>query len=699
MKVGPASSSQKLSMLLAMLAGVSCAGELPAPKASIDLLGRTPERAADGSETRAVRAVGPVSLAAGTEVRYRIEPRTESRLRLRARSQGTGTLAVGWTTIHRSTGAASPGQSWEIDAAWPGELERTFPMGSEDMLQELRLYWDAPPGGAALELSALELQEAELVPRPSIVLIVLDTLSARHLSVYGYPLETDPVLAQLASESIVFENCFSNAPWTVPSFMTLMTGLYSRSHQIAETGEVWEQWFLAPNRWTLAEALRAAGYRTAGFVDMTWLTEKFGFLQGFDHYDTSAAADCFDARDNPDGGIRKTAGAARAFLEGLPTDQPAFVFVHAFDVHGPYTVEPPDGKHARGVEPYDMGHTAPAGSSTRTFGVIPTYIARGEAPTGELPGRMRTGPIEQAYDEGIRFVDEELGRFFALLREAGVLERSWVVITADHGETMSDSELPFGHTLLSQDVVHIPLIMRPPGGCDGRRIRQVVQTADLYPTLAELAGIRAGGAGFHGRSLVSLLEGASTESSVVLAETGVSEQAMIVADGWKLVELEPTRGSPPETWISHPRLVGLLPSLAELEEQARRGQDRGLEWLGDAELRRDFFERMPAQGLTKELLERMKAREGFPSFQGFVKRSLKGPFYELYDLGSDPEGKNDLAGRRPDQVEALKKILRREQLRRTEAARLTMTLSQPVELQSEEIQALEALGYGGGAEE
>ncbi len=688
-------------MILAVsVAGHSCKDEIRTPGALLDMLARKPDDSTGSASVQVSLDGRLVRLRPGAEVRYRIEPRTESEVRLKARAAGAGRLEAGWFTIDRTTGAASPGKQWEIEGAWPAEVAHAFPLSSDEDLLELRLAWRAPQGGAEIELLALGLQESELVERPSIVLIAIDTLSARHLSTYGYPLETDPELARLAAESFVFENCFSNAPWTVPSFMTLMTGLYSRSHELTSGGsELWERWFLAPNRWTLAESLRAAGYRTAGFVDTTWIAEKFGFVQGFDAFDATAAFDSFDAIDNPDGGIRKTAGMARAFLERLEPGASSFVFVHAFDVHGPYTVKPPEGARARGTEPYDMEHSAPAGGSTWTYGIVPTYIARGEVPAGELPSPMHTGPIVKAYDEGIRFVDGELGKLFAFLREAGILERSWVVVTADHGETMADASLLFGHSLLNQDVVHVPLIMRPPGGCPGKRIPEAVQLADLYPTLTELAGISGHGSTLHGRSLVPLLQDESRASSIVLAETGVSEQAMLVADGWKLIELEPARSSPQEAWISHPLLARNLPSLVELEAYAATGKGRSLDWLDDVELRRDVFERLPADGLTEELLSQMEARKGFPRFLEFVKHKLKGPFYELYDLRADPEAKHDVAVKHPDKLASMKKLLRQEQQRRTDAAKLALPPAKPVEMPPEEIRALEGLGYGGGGAE
>jgi arylsulfatase len=547
-------------------------------------------------------------------------------------------------------------------------------------------------GGAGADDRATPLERAP------ILLIVIDTLSARHLSTYGYPLVTDPELARLAAESFVFERCFANAPWTVPSFMSLMTGLYGRAHELAPKGpNLWEQWYLAQNRWTLAEALQAAGYRTAGFVDNTFLTRAFGFAQGFDLYDESAAADSFDTHDDPEGGIRRTTALARSFLEGLPPDSSWFVFVHAFDVHSPYSARVPEEERARGTEPYDPERTAPAGGSNWTFGIVPTYVARGEVPEGKLPNPMCTAPIERAYDEGVRFADAELGKFLAHLRERRILERAWVVFTADHGETMADDVHLFGHGILSQDVMHVPLLIRPPGGRPAEeRIAQTVQLADLYPTLLELAGVEQRPAS-HGRSLVPLLCGEERAPSVVLAETGITRQAMLVADGWKLVELEPDLDSPPEARISHPLLMEKLPALSELESRPRKRRGP-LRWLDDPELLHDFLERMPAEGLTDELLAEMKTRPGYPTFQRFVDRVLRGPFYELYDLAADPGARHDVAAQHPERVAALRKLLKEEQRRRKQAWKLGERTAEPV-LPPEAIRALEALGYGGASPE
>ena len=149
---------------------------------------------------------------------------------IEGRTASAGALRVAWCALDLAAGTETPRESWEVEVT-AGKLARAFALPEGRGLRELSVAWSSP-GGAALELSGLALHEAAAIPRPSIVLIVIDTLSANHLSAYGYPLETDPELARFAAESFLFEHCYTNAPWTVPSFMSLMTGLYARAHEV-----------------------------------------------------------------------------------------------------------------------------------------------------------------------------------------------------------------------------------------------------------------------------------------------------------------------------------------------------------------------------------------------------------------------------------------------------------------------------------
>ncbi len=676
----------------------ACSREPPA-RDFLDLLTRSPEEHGEELGVRVDLAARRVRLEDGGTVRYRLEPLAPGGVQLAARASGEGTIEAAFVAIDRATGEEAPRESWRLELDEAETLARTFPWPCDGSLLELRLGWSAAPGEGALELEELFLVETAPVERPSIVLISIDTLSARHLSIHGYPIETAPALTRFASEAYVFEECLANSTWTVPSFMSLLTGLYPRSHELDDFGpELWEHWHMSQSRWTLAEFLRAAGYRTAGFVDNLWLTQQFGFDQGFEVYDASAGE-----ATGPETGIRRTTAQAEAFLEQLGPAAPFFLFVHAFDVHGPYHKAPPLAEAADEAEHYDLAHTAPAGGPV-AFGIIPTYIARSEVPEGEIPNPMHTGPLARNYDEGIRFVDTVLGEFFETLRANGTLERSWVIVTADHGETMADSEYLFGHGVFDQAVVHVPLLMRPPGGlAQSTRIRETVQLLDVYPTLVDLAlpGTRHGQ--LHGRSLVRLMRGEVRPPRVVLSQGGIMRQAMLVTEGWKLVELEPTQETTEEALLTNERLTPEW--FAATEERLRRGK-RGpararklFAWKEDTELVRDLFERLPASGLTDGLFAEMRARAGYGSLLEYLQLGLGGRFYELYDLRNDPRGERDVASAHPEKLAEMKVLLAREKERSERARAQAVAPGRPVELPAQAVEALRALGYGGSRDE
>lgn len=659
-------------------------------------------------------ATGRLALSPGTSAHYRIQPLAQGRIVLAAQAGGVGELAVSIAPVDPGTGdvASTPPQVVRL-AAEQG-VERAYSLPTDGGLVELSVLWSAAAQGE-LAVTRLVLEEATPAARPPVLLISVDTLSARHMSVYGYPLETTPNLARFAQESYVFENCITNAPWTLPSFMALMSGQYAASHRVDNNGsELWERWYLSQNRWTMAEFMRSAGYRTAGFVDNAWITESFGFPQGFDQYDASAADNNTEKHVNHDGGIRQTAAAAREFLARTPADVPWFLFVHCFDVHGPYTPpEPFDGRFDQ-APTYDHERTAPAGGPDNAFGIIPTYIARGEVGAGEVPARMKTAPFEGAYDEGVQFVDDELGKLFATLRSSGVLERAWIIITADHGETMADTSYYFGHGVLEQDVLRVPLLIRPPGGkAGGLRIADTVQLVDLYPTLADLLGSRAPREHLHGQSLVPCFRGEPRNGGLALSESGPLRQASLVQGRWKIVETEASKDVQRQALFTHPILTREWLAKAELNLRERiaskkyagdgrtpeEREQRLFAWKKDPVLARAFLETRFETGLTEALLQDIVSSPACESLVQFLKRCLDQPHYELFDLSADPLGRWDVADRFPDELARMRAALAREKERRETTRLNARPPTQPVELSAESVEALKDLGYSGGAEE
>jgi len=134
-------------------------------------------------------------------------------------------------------------------------------------LLSLEISWDAP-AATPLRFETLRLEERGATARPPIVFVSIDTFAARHLEAYGYARATAPNLTRLAEESVLFERCSANAPWTMPSYLSVMTGLYPGANHVplvfSEDVRLdnWDWWQVADNRWTLADALRGRGYQT-----------------------------------------------------------------------------------------------------------------------------------------------------------------------------------------------------------------------------------------------------------------------------------------------------------------------------------------------------------------------------------------------------------------------------------------------------
>lgn len=453
----------------------------------------------------------------------------------------------------------------------------------------------------------------------------------------------------------------------MPSYVAQFSGLATDSSCV-EAGTTeglpeWSTYVLDERRWTLAEALRGAGYRTAGFIDNKFLGAEFGLAQGFELYD--AQAQLIPAQE-PGGGIRHIVPRALAWLDALDQDEPFFLFVHALDVHSPYTPPEPFAGRFRD-DGLGLGdEVAPVQTAQKLFESIPESVARA-AVQGEPPRRMPVAPFADAYDEEILDLDDALGAFFEALDRRGVLERAVVVLSADHGESMTEHAYYFNHGRCYQEVVHVPLVVRLPGGRGGgARVGATVQLIDLYPTLLELAGLEPGG--LHGRSLVPLLEGGSLPAASVLVSDGVFENRALVHEGWKLVELRPGEGRT-ASLLTYPPVRGWL---------GRRFPEAfGGGIPGPNEALR-FADEHPGRGpLLRELHE-----------------AFRGPTHELYDLRADPSETHDLAGEEPQRLERMLALLRAEEARAA-AARLDDAEGAAFEPSESELDELRALGYAG----
>ena len=627
---------------LALLLAVGCSSE-PEPPASWtrSLLSRAPEDASeDLSEDTAETVDGAitfdldartVSISAGASITYRVESPRPLALELVGSSASDGTLRVSASTLDAARRVV-------VDPIWPAEkvtgstLEQRFDLWEvpKGATFELELSWENAAGDT-LELRTLELVERRLPP-PPILFVSADTLSARHLSAFGYARPTSPNLARFAEQAVTFERAIANAPWTLPSYITQFSGLYAGASAPpldVRKGPLPPR-ALDPQRWTLAECLRANGYRTAAFTGNGFFAGDHRLNQGFDEYRAGLGVGRRLSEILPE---------ARTWIDGLNTLDTPFVFINAMDAHGPYAPRAPfRGRFAddQSVEPL-LGMAPVAKSSLPFLGQIPHYVVRLLYPKGEVPSELPVGSIRDAYDEEVLSLDAAIGELFDAWKQAGLWERSIVVVAADHGEAMRDHNWLFCHRTLFGEVTHVPLIVKLPHGRHaGRRIAQAVQLVDIFPTLVEETGLDTAGRVLHGRSLTAALDSGDERSAAPLISEGGSQRgALVELEGWRLIETR-LGFAPPAVLITHPRAKAWVAARSPELARFRPGIDE----LAD---------------LGKQLpLQKIFAR---------LAIDLAAPHYELFDLANDPREQVDVAAEHPQRVKAMRALLDSERAR------------------------------------
>ncbi len=322
-----------------------------------------------------------------------------------------------------------------------------------------------------------------VAPGPNVILIVVDTLRADHLSQYGHSRDTSSALSQLSDASVRFENCSSPAPWTAPSVASLFTGLSPARHQVDRVGSA-----LSPGIETLAESLQRAGWNTAAFTFNPHITRRAHFDQGFDEFVSyrGRAQRAPDIRDMLREAWRWIATEAR---------RPFFLYLQPMNAHGPYRV-PEDARSLLLGRPPVEGF--------EFFGpLMKGLLHEGRIELRKEVSAQTRQSLEEQYDTAVRHTAGELAAFFHSLESSGLWDSSLVVLTADHGEELFDHGC-FSHRYsLHREVVHVPLFVKLPSPGRTGVIHEPVSLTDLHPTILELLGLAAGDT--DGRSLAPFL--------------------------------------------------------------------------------------------------------------------------------------------------------------------------------------------------
>jgi arylsulfatase A-like enzyme len=358
---------------------------------------------------------------------------------------------------------------------------------------------------------------------PDIVLIVLDTVRAQNLSIYGYARPTSPTLEALAAEGALFLDATSPSTWSLASHASLFTGRYPSGH-----GAHWENLFLDDRFPTLAGVLASRGYDTRCFTANAWISDGLGLTRGFAWQDatwkSAEAGRMFVfihrllARFGSEPGDKGGAMVASHFAEWLrerPADaRPSFVFLNFLEAHFPYHQLPDD---------YLARYTTRPRPELREISL--------ELMGAQFGGEVRdpagaAAPALNMYDGGVLYSDHLLGRVLDALRERGTLDRTVLIVLSDHGEILGEHGDFFGHgPSLHEPMIRVPLLVRyPPRVAAGTRVERPVSTVGVYATILDLADIEPPPT-LHVGSLLPVLAGEAGGGPVLSERHALSAMA------------------------------------------------------------------------------------------------------------------------------------------------------------------------------
>jgi arylsulfatase A-like enzyme len=438
---------------------------------------------------------------------------------------------------------------------------------------------------------------------PNLLLIVVDTLRADHLSLYGYPRATSPHFdAWAGSRGVVFERVVAPAPWTLPSHVSLFSGLDAHRHGVNYN-------LPAPASLTMmAELLREAGYATLAVTGGGFVHAQYGFAQGFDSYWSFAVAMGLDRE------IDEEVARACALLERY-AGRPFFMFLHTYEVHNPYRPRQPFfGSFSS--HPGDVivdAHALPVSADDGFLEHRRLIVKRDAEPAVAMSDDQLDLAVD-LYDAGIAHADAMLARVLGQLERLGIDRRTIVVVTSDHGEMFGEHGA-FGHVSLYEENLLVPLIVVDPRRQQPRRVPGQVRLIDILPTALDLVGVGAP-PGIDGASLVAALDGGAVpgESATAFSYAGATGYGLAVRerDRWKyVVRTAPWPMSGPTEWLYDLRT----------DPGEQRGGDRGGPEL-------DGLRRLTAAVLAEEIpgvRVRIAAAAGGPPLSGRLAAATFSP--------------------------------------------------------------------------
>jgi choline-sulfatase len=346
----------------------------------------------------------------------------------------------------------------------------------------------------------------------NVVVVLIDTQRADHLQPYnpGTRVRT-PAVAALAAQGTVFEAAQAPENWTKPSVASVLTGLYPASHG-TKTGDA----KLSDKAVLLGEVLKEAGYTTASFLANGYVSDKFGFNQGWDHYTNYIR----EKRNSNAENVYRDAGR---WIEEHKK-RPFFAYIQTIDPHVPY--DPPE-------ELIQLYHPEPY------HGVVSPRSTADQLGKAKLsPPKVNLNEddrkyLEALYDGEVSYHDKHLGAFIDKLKRLGLYDKTLFVVTADHGEEFYDHQsYGHGHSLY-QELIRVPWIMRYPGA-PAQRVASTVSTVDIAPTVLASLGVAIPPV-MEGIDRSTQLFGARAPALSAAVSDFLDDRRSLRAGRWKLV--------------------------------------------------------------------------------------------------------------------------------------------------------------------
>ena len=414
---------------------------------------------------------------------------------------------------------------------------------------------------------------------PNILLLLVDTLRADHLGCYGYERITSPSLDHFSRRAILFEDVRSVSSWTTPAVASLFTGLYPYRHGAVTD----DRSFLHDHFVTIAEHLRARGFTTAAFVTNPLISAEQNFDQGFEDY---YLFDRLDAR-----------ATNELFLSWLKNrrNQRFFAYLHYMDPHDPYCAP------GRFSNYFDRSYSGSLDCRSIHDLWLSVNLHRGEADY-----TMRDiEHLEALYDSEIRFWDFHFSHLVDRLSKMGLLEKTIVVVTSDHGEEfLEHGKLKHGIHLY-EETLRVPLLVFIPGR-GGLVDPATAQLTDIFPTLLHALSMNIPDH-LDGRPLTddgSARAGGSWSfaqtSHAYIPGKGYTVMDMVMEDGWKLITTPETGVTELYNLISDP---GERRNLAQSEPRIRDGlRERIAEWKTGGRLSIETGDSPGDDGSHREIL-------------------------------------------------------------------------------------------------